>query len=275
MKKQLLFTIAFLGALTFGFAQVSYDSTTGGEQSFTVGKQAGDVVGASSLSGTVTGGIEEKTNNSWLGWGALVAGDAAAGATTGTGTLVFTVTTDSATEINEDVILQFDKRAGCNVDATVVASGNGNNITETIDEDTNGTTDPFSGSFYVTLQDVALVSGTPATITVNLTGLIGIDNTDKSIFKLEGVTVGSVTLSNDDANMVNNNIGLYPNPVTNSFQLSSTEDVQNVQIYSITGSLLKTFNKTANYDISDLATGVYIANIKTELGSKALRVVKE
>jgi hypothetical protein len=81
-------------------------------------------------------------------------------------------------------------------------------------------------------------------------------------------------LSVDDNNIVNN-IGLYPNPVANSFQIDSSIDIENVKLYNITGKLLKTFNKAANYDISDLGTGIYIANIKTLSGSKALRVVKE
>ena len=78
----------------------------------------------------------------------------------------------------------------------------------------------------------------------------------------------------DDNNTVNN-IGLYPNPVTNSFQIDASIDIENVQLYNIAGQLLKTFNKGANYDISDLATGIYTANIKTVSGSKTIKIMKK
>lgn len=67
----------------------------------------------------------------------------------------------------------------------------------------------------------------------------------------------------------------YPNPVKNSFQIDSSEDVENVKLYNISGRLVKTFKSNDNYDISDLTTGVYITTIKTQLGSKTLRLVKQ
>ncbi|MBU2939820.1 T9SS type A sorting domain-containing protein [Lacinutrix sp. C3R15] len=85
------------------------------------------------------------------------------------------------------------------------------------------------------------------------------------------------TLTTNDFELNNASIVAYPNPVINSFQLaaSNVNNIESVTLYSITGKLLKTFNEEVNYDISDLATGVYIANIKTQSGSKALRIVKE
>jgi len=85
----------------------------------------------------------------------------------------------------------------------------------------------------------------------------------------------AATLPTDDFELNNAAIVAYPNPVTNSFQIDSNKSVESVKLYSITGKLLKTFNEEVNYDISDLATGIYIANIKTQLGSKTLRLIKE
>ncbi|WP_111707185.1 T9SS type A sorting domain-containing protein [Lutibacter citreus] len=70
-------------------------------------------------------------------------------------------------------------------------------------------------------------------------------------------------------------INLYPNPVTNSFQIDSKENIETVKLYNITGNLLKIFNEKSNYDINDLSAGVYIVNIKTQLGSNALIVIKK
>ncbi|MEP3838650.1 MAG: T9SS type A sorting domain-containing protein [Algibacter sp.] len=91
----------------------------------------------------------------------------------------------------------------------------------------------------------------------------------------------TLPLSSDSSLSTNNidsqvaTIKAYPNPVTNSFQLNSDKTIENVKLYNITGRLLKTFKAEANYDISDLATGIYIANIKTQSGSKTLKIVKK
>ena len=83
------------------------------------------------------------------------------------------------------------------------------------------------------------------------------------------------TTSINDFELNNTSVIAYPNPVTNSFNLNSSINIESVNLYNITGRLLKTFNAKDKYDISDLATGVYIAKIKTEFGTKTLRVVKE
>jgi hypothetical protein len=85
----------------------------------------------------------------------------------------------------------------------------------------------------------------------------------------------ATTLPVNDFELNNASIVAYPNPVTNSFQIDSNRSIESVKLYNITGRLIKTFKEEANYDISDLSTGIYIANIKTELGSKTLRIVKE
>jgi hypothetical protein len=85
----------------------------------------------------------------------------------------------------------------------------------------------------------------------------------------------AATLSTNDFELNNTFIVAYPNPVTSSFQIDSNKSIESLEIYSITGQLLKSFSKEANYDISDLATGIYIANISTQFGSKTLRIVKE
>lgn len=69
-------------------------------------------------------------------------------------------------------------------------------------------------------------------------------------------------------------INLYPNPVTNSFQIDSKNNIETVKLYDITGNLSKAFTSKSNYDISDLSAGVYIVNIKTQIGSNTLKVVK-
>jgi hypothetical protein len=69
-------------------------------------------------------------------------------------------------------------------------------------------------------------------------------------------------------------VNLYPNPVTDYFTLGFK--TSKVEIYSVTGQLVKTFNTNGNTDyqfsVSSLASGLYL--VKTFDEYNKLRVVK-
>lgn len=73
---------------------------------------------------------------------------------------------------------------------------------------------------------------------------------------------------------LNNAFTLFPNPSTNYFELATNESIQiiEVNVYSLQGQLIKTFKNQKQYDVSDLAKGIYIIKIKAEegLASKTL-----
>ncbi|MDO6736314.1 T9SS type A sorting domain-containing protein [Wenyingzhuangia sp. 2_MG-2023] len=97
-----------------------------------------------------------------------------------------------------------------------------------------------------------------------------------AVFYIDAVqTPAAETLSTDDLTTQETTITAYPNPVTNTFQLNANTAIENVKIYNITGRLLKTFDAKDNYDISDLATGIYLVNVKTPSSSKTLKIVKK
>jgi hypothetical protein len=83
------------------------------------------------------------------------------------------------------------------------------------------------------------------------------------------------TLPVDNFELSNASIVAYPNPVTNSFKIDSSLDIENVKLYNINGRLVKTFKANANYDVSNLAKGIYIVGIKTLKGLKTLKILKE
>jgi hypothetical protein len=85
----------------------------------------------------------------------------------------------------------------------------------------------------------------------------------------------AATLPVDKFELSNASIVAYPNPVINSFQIDSSLDIENVKLYNINGRLVKTFKANTNYDISNLAKGIYIVDIKTQKGLKTLRILKE
>ena len=55
---------------------------------------------------------------------------------------------------------------------------------------------------------------------------------------------------------------IYPNPVSEWINISSEEKVQKVEIFSLTGSLVKSVQQQQmNISVSDLPAGVYMVKI--------------
>jgi hypothetical protein len=67
---------------------------------------------------------------------------------------------------------------------------------------------------------------------------------------------------------------IYPNPTTTSFSVNS--NVSDIEIYDLTGKLLKSFkgdfNRTDSFDISSLNTGIYI--VKVENNNNQVKTTK-
>jgi hypothetical protein len=77
---------------------------------------------------------------------------------------------------------------------------------------------------------------------------------------------------------VNGEIYLYPNPASNYFTLNTT--ISKVEIYSITGQLIKSFNanqsKENQYSIGDLNNGIYLVKTWNEnKESKTMKLLKQ
>lgn len=72
------------------------------------------------------------------------------------------------------------------------------------------------------------------------------------------------------------NVNIYPNPASDYISIEG-EDIQDVTIYDISGRTLMTVefrNNVQNINISDLNSGVYFLNIRTQEGSMIERIVK-
>lgn len=68
---------------------------------------------------------------------------------------------------------------------------------------------------------------------------------------------------------------IYPNPTYGEINIINQKNLENIEIYNISGQKLKTI-KTKNFDISDLAKGVYyIKIISDEKNSETFKVIKE
>jgi len=120
---------------------------------------------------------------------------------------------------------------------------------------------PYTGTWY-NLMDNSIIDviSTTATIAIEAGG-----------FRIYGNKPS--TLGTDKFEM-NGEIYLYPNPTTNYFTLNTT--TSNVEIYSINGQLVKSFNAKTSADyqfsISDLNSGIYIVKAVNE--NNELKVMK-
>lgn len=268
MKKQLLFAIAILFAsfTTIAQTEISFDENGTDLQSFTVGNSKDLQVGIITVGGT---GVAV-TNNNFMGIRSDTPTDDGA-----TGTWIFTVATTSITPINVALNLDMAKRPGCSVSGIVSVSGGYPDTSFSFGSDGTAETSVVDAPIQFGSL-ISLVNGSPLTVTITLNQMVNIDNTATSILRLENVSLekdANLSVGNLLVNEISANV--FPNPVTNSFQIDASENIENVILYNIAGRLVKTFNSNANYDVSDLAKGVYVATIKTDKGSKTLRLVKQ
>ncbi|GGG54260.1 M12 family metallo-peptidase [Epilithonimonas arachidiradicis] len=72
---------------------------------------------------------------------------------------------------------------------------------------------------------------------------------------------------------------LSPNPVKNQFILKGIPNIVNVEVYDLSGKLLKKFDQKSlakkSFDVSKLKSGYYIVKIKTDKETISKKIVKE
>jgi hypothetical protein len=116
---------------------------------------------------------------------------------------------------------------------------------------------PYPGTWYNLMDNTAInVTSTSAAITLQ-----------PGEFKIYGNKTASLAIANFEKQA---EIYLYPNPATNYFTLNTA--TSKVQVFSITGQLIKSFNTSQNaayqYTVGDLNNGMYVVkayNVNEEL----------
>lgn len=96
--------------------------------------------------------------------------------------------------------------------------------------------------------------------------------------KLDVLETDCSTLGIDQANINSTQIKLYPNPVSSVFKINL--EVEELNVYDIAGKIVKqfkgSFKKDSNFDISNLAKGMYFVKAKSVDGMEStLKLVKE
>jgi len=259
MKKQLLFIFAVLATLFVASAQsntFTFTGTTSDSETFPFGSTAG----VYTLSGT-----EFTQGASFISYNSVVESGSPVSETFGINT--------ASGSLDATLTFKYRKRAAMTGIVRISVPGQSDVVYNLADTSVEDGTNNILVEKTLEYSTVLTLSPTTTNITITVDELAqnGVNNVRLRIYD---VTVNG-TLSTNDFDSPKSSIKVYPNPTKNSFQIDSNKSVESVELYNITGQLLKTYNEEANYDISDLATGVYIANIKTQLGSKTLRIVKK
>jgi hypothetical protein len=72
-----------------------------------------------------------------------------------------------------------------------------------------------------------------------------------------------------------NTVSVSPNPTSGTFQVKNADGLESVDVYDLSGRLVRHFSKnTTQFDVSDLAKGVYQVVIKAQGATTLSKVVK-
>ena len=69
-------------------------------------------------------------------------------------------------------------------------------------------------------------------------------------------------------------MNIYPNPVKTTLNLGK-KSFDNIEIYSLSGLLIKTAKNTTEVNVSDLAIGMYVIKVYSEDSSSTRKFIKE
>jgi len=106
-------------------------------------------------------------------------------------------------------------------------------------------------------------------ISRNTTAKISCEKMEVSINVTQEGTVGI-------SERVDNKLQIYPNPVQNEIFIKSDFQIERVEIYSITGALLKfDSNFKEKIPVSALPQGIYLLKVYTDKGLKVSKFVKQ
>lgn len=120
--------------------------------------------------------------------------------------------------------------------------------------------------------------GTDPTNAISLVQIVGAGGTSPwgDLYIDNVILYKAGTLSSNDFESLD--FKVFPNPTNNDWNLTSTNIINTVVVYDILGKQVLSLNPDSNevvVDASSLRTGIYIAKIEGDNGSKTIKLVKE
>ncbi|MBA5630490.1 T9SS type A sorting domain-containing protein [Moheibacter lacus] len=91
------------------------------------------------------------------------------------------------------------------------------------------------------------------------------------------ITNNYETTVSDEMNLSDveiNEFIIYPNPIKDSFQISSKEKIQKVEIFDSLGRIIKRFTSKESYSIRELSTGIYFVRIYFNYSFVTKKIIK-
>ena len=125
---------------------------------------------------------------------------------------------------------------------------------------------PYSGDWYDLMDE----SNTPATINGSITSI----NLNPGEFRVYGNQVSTLSVEKINADI---ELKIFPNPANHSFSIN--KNISKLDIYNITGKLIKTFQgdfrKGNAFDIPNLKQSIYLVKIINNLGeTSTVKLIK-
>lgn len=69
-------------------------------------------------------------------------------------------------------------------------------------------------------------------------------------------------------------IKIYPNPVTSNLYIETTQNYEQVEIYTLQGRLIKSFLPQEHYNIAELPSGLYFVKVKSKNRETIQKLIK-
>ena len=66
---------------------------------------------------------------------------------------------------------------------------------------------------------------------------------------------------------------VYPNPISSYFEIHSPVTLKTINLYSISGTLLRQYTEQSRYNVNEIPKGVYLLEIVGETERAYLKVV--
>ena len=104
-----------------------------------------------------------------------------------------------------------------------------------------------------------------------------IDNHEVETYLIDDITLGATILGVEDFKIAG--FSAYPNPTQSSWKVKSKgQAISNISVYDILGKQVLTMSPNSSEAIikgSNLKSGLYFAQIKTEFGTNSIKLIKQ